>query len=472
MAEKKQLLLLICKTSGSQEDVLPGLKKVLDKSPFTYDHKKVNKPPELRSIIKKSINNYNAIAVYGGDGSITSSIQALAGSQTKLIILPGGTANIIASDLNLPTDVPNILTMYTENRYKIKHYDIATANEQLFVLDMHSGWWTEAIKSTTRETKKRLGPFAYGLSAIKQLPRQEKRSYEFKLKGKTHRFKAHTMLVANQGFQNFLGVPLFPHKHRYGSVQIAVIRSLKPWRLIMWLIGRLTVNRNLGGAIRTFRTPQVTVQKSPVDFLFDDQSVKFNLPLKISAAQSEVLLVVEPDPPTTAVRRYTTWLRLLMVRFRERLRNLGSGLPNYQYSRIAPHLYLGGTYRKSAYKHFKDWGVTGIVNMRSKTALPAPKGFTVLQLKTPDWRAPPLEILEQGVEFIDKQISDGGGAYVHCRQGEGRGPTMAAAYLIYKGLTVEQALNHIRLCRPVSHPNRSQVKRLAEWQDYIVKKIK
>lgn len=73
----------------------------------------------------------------------------------------------------------------------------------------------------------------------------------------------------------------------------------------------------------------------------------------------------------------------------------------------------------------------------------------------------------RGVEFINKKVAEGGSVYVHCRQGEGRGPSMAAAYLISQGLSLEEALQVIKKSRPMARPNKSQTKRLAEWQNYL-----
>jgi diacylglycerol kinase family enzyme len=470
MPEAKQLLLVICKTSGSQTDVLAGLREVLKNSTVTYDVDKVKTPPDLAKLLAKKASGYKAVAVYGGDGSIIAAVKALARIPVRLIILPGGTANLIAKDLQVPGDVNEALSLYTEGRYGLRHYDLASVNGQLFVLDMHSGWWAEAIAETPRPLKKRFGQLAYGWSALKKMPQHEKSSYDVTFNGRSRKFKAHTIMIANQGFQNLLNVPLYPRKHRYGSVQLAVIRTLKPGYLALWWIGKTVFKRSFGGAIRTYSASEITITQSPRDHLFDDEQLKLELPIKVVAGQEEVRIVVPPKTlKVSMVEKFAVKFRLVALRFIERLRNVRSGNPKYEYSRIAPHVYLGGAYRPSAYRQFKEWNVTGIVNMRKRAALPAPEGFTVLQLKTRDWHAPPLDVLKEGVEFIEQQITNGGGTYVHCRQGEGRGPTMAAAYLVNKGLTVDEALTHIQLCRPMSHPNRSQVKRLTEWQEYLAK---
>lgn len=69
-------------------------------------------------------------------------------------------------------------------------------------------------------------------------------------------------------------------------------------------------------------------------------------------------------------------------------------------------------------------------------------------LPTLDDAAPSLEHLEQGVVFIHQAVSEGGKVYIHCSGGVGRGPTMAAAYFISQGHTLDEALALLRKSRP------------------------
>src|SRR5947207_1773447 len=49
--------------------------------------------------------NIDVVIAVGGDGTINEIIQALAGSQTALGVLPGGTANVWAREVGIPLDV-------------------------------------------------------------------------------------------------------------------------------------------------------------------------------------------------------------------------------------------------------------------------------------------------------------------------------------------------------------------------------
>jgi diacylglycerol kinase family enzyme len=379
--------------------------------------------------------------------------------------LPGGTANIIAADLNLGSDVSKIVQMYVQGAYDIEYYDSGSANAEPFVLDMHFGVWSEGVKNAPRQLKKKLGPAAYALSALKRLPAAEKQTYEIEFDGKARKVQSYTTMIANQGFQNFLGFPLFTHSHRQGIIQVAFIKSLNPYRFFIWMLGKTLKLHNLGGAITTYRAKKVVIKHAPKDCFYDDHERSIKLPFVIKGGQYQTRIIIPPKvPKKDVISRSVVFAQLMFVRLKERLRNGINGNPRQDYTQFAPYLYVGGAYRRSAYKRFKQWGVTGIVNMRYSTPPPAPDGFTVLHLKTRDWTPPTLDALTEGVEFIQSRAAKGEGVYIHCRQGEGRGPTMAAAYLISQGFTVEESLKLLKKSRPMARPNRSQVRKLMEWQ--------
>jgi predicted protein tyrosine phosphatase len=136
-----------------------------------------------------------------------------------------------------------------------------------------------------------------------------------------------------------------------------------------------------------------------------------------------------------------------------------TGAPIRRVSYIAPHLHVGGQYRRRGWARLTARGVVAVVNMRvefdDNDAGIAPSHY--LYLPTPDDEAPTLEQLHAGVDFIGERVARGEGVYIHCGSGVGRAPTVAAAYLISTGLTPDQAWARIRATRPFIRPTAVQV---------------
>jgi protein-tyrosine phosphatase len=145
-----------------------------------------------------------------------------------------------------------------------------------------------------------------------------------------------------------------------------------------------------------------------------------------------------------------------------------AGMPRLSRSQITAHLFLGSQYNLVGLKKLKALGITAIVNMRMHATYDdaVHEGIKYLHLPTVDNTPPPLEVLIKGADFIDEQIRNKGIVYVHCRQGLGRGPTMAMAYLIKLSMTYKEAYDMVRKVRIFINPRPGQVKRLKELEVY------
>ncbi|PKO21329.1 MAG: hypothetical protein CVU38_15330, partial [Chloroflexi bacterium HGW-Chloroflexi-1] len=51
---------------------------------------------------KAVVAGYDAVFVLGGDGTVAQTVDGLVGTETALAVLPGGTGNVLARQLNLP----------------------------------------------------------------------------------------------------------------------------------------------------------------------------------------------------------------------------------------------------------------------------------------------------------------------------------------------------------------------------------
>lgn len=145
-----------------------------------------------------------------------------------------------------------------------------------------------------------------------------------------------------------------------------------------------------------------------------------------------------------------------------------TGVPLLRYSRVTDQLYVGPQYRVPGKRMLESQGFTGVVNMRIERD-DAAEGLALaryLHLPTVDDAAPSIEHLDQGVEFIRQVIESGGKVYIHCGAGVGRAPSMAAAYLMANGSTLEDALAQIRKARPFITITPPQMEQLRAYEKH------
>lgn len=149
-----------------------------------------------------------------------------------------------------------------------------------------------------------------------------------------------------------------------------------------------------------------------------------------------------------------------------------TGLPLARRSMITPNIYLGGQYGLRSVGRLKLLGVTAVVNMREKSIHKSleSRDFKILNLPTVNTYAPTMADLKKGAKFIEKEIKNGGKVYIHCWWGEERGPTMALAYLVWSGLTLDDAYKLVKKTRTFINPTPPQRKRLKEFEEMTLKK--
>jgi hypothetical protein len=143
-----------------------------------------------------------------------------------------------------------------------------------------------------------------------------------------------------------------------------------------------------------------------------------------------------------------------------------TGVPPLRFSRVTPNLYVGPQYSARGMAHLQKHGITAGVNLRVEYD-DAAHGLAFAKychLPTVDDDAPTLEHLAQGAAFIRDEIESGGTVYIHCAGGIGRAPSMAAAYLISTGMTLDEALARIRKPRPFVLLTAKQLEQLRAYE--------
>ena len=146
-----------------------------------------------------------------------------------------------------------------------------------------------------------------------------------------------------------------------------------------------------------------------------------------------------------------------------------SGVPLMRYSQITPQIYVGPQFGPAGKRKLESLGIKGDVNMRIEFDDDAHN--LALQhychLPTIDDDAPSIEQLKQGVIFIEQLVANGEKVYIHCAGGIGRAPTMAAAYFISQGMSLQEAIALIKKTRPFINIMPSQMEQLVNYERRI-----
>lgn len=209
----KHLPIIINPASGKPQPILSIVNDVFKGSTIKWDVLILKKSGDALSFVKELIERKEqVIAVYGGDGTVMEVMSALLGTAIPLVIIPGGTANVMAVELGIPQDVKGVFEMIRDENYVLQPVDLGKFNRQYFMLRTCVGFEADMVKGANRETKNKFGRLAYLFSAINAMKKIKLTNYEVNVDGETQNVKGLTCIIANSGSAGFGGIYRLPSK--------------------------------------------------------------------------------------------------------------------------------------------------------------------------------------------------------------------------------------------------------------------
>jgi diacylglycerol kinase (ATP) len=107
------------------------------------------------------------VIVVGGDGTINAALAGAMEARVPLGIIPAGTANDLARTLGLPDEPADAARLILSDR--TRPLDVGIVNNIPFINAASLGLSVGITRQLTKPLKRRWGPLAYGLAAIKAL---------------------------------------------------------------------------------------------------------------------------------------------------------------------------------------------------------------------------------------------------------------------------------------------------------------
>ncbi|AEE46430.1 diacylglycerol/lipid kinase family protein [Cellulomonas fimi] len=177
----------------------------------------------------------DVVLVCGGDGTVRAVVEGLVGTDTALAVLPGGTGNLLAANLDVPTNVPDgVDTVLQRGRRQI---DVGRADGQVFAVMAGMGLDAATMDDAPTKLKNRAGSIAYVFSALKHLADDEMRVEVVVDGGPPLRRHARSVLIGNVGRLQG-GVTLLPDAQPdTGVMEVAIIAPRNVGHWLQLLVG-------------------------------------------------------------------------------------------------------------------------------------------------------------------------------------------------------------------------------------------
>ncbi len=133
--------------------------------PLWYEVAKSRKAPKYAR--RALAQGADVLFVWGGDGTVQRCIDAVAGTQTAVAILPAGTANLLAENLQIPRDVGDAVRVGLHGERR--PLDTGSVNGEHFAVMAGAGFDARMIKDADRGMKSRIGRAAYIYAGARNL---------------------------------------------------------------------------------------------------------------------------------------------------------------------------------------------------------------------------------------------------------------------------------------------------------------
>jgi len=148
---------------------LEELRETLDRAgvtdPLWTEVPKSKYAPER--VEKALADGAETIFVWGGDGMMQRAVDAMAGTDARLAILPAGTANLFASNLGIPDDIGEAVQVGLSGRER--RLDLGKMNGEHFAVMAGAGLDARMTRAVDGGPKDRYGRLAYIWAASKNL---------------------------------------------------------------------------------------------------------------------------------------------------------------------------------------------------------------------------------------------------------------------------------------------------------------
>ena len=221
----KKAMLIINPTSGG-EKALDYKEKLENKAKeyFEYVETKITEKAKDATAFAEeaSKENYEAVIVFGGDGTVNEVISGIAEKDyiPKLGIIPGGTGNLITKLLEISQDINEAIDQLDFN--KTNAIDIGKANKSYFGYIFSVGSLPEAIHNVEIEDKTKYGVLAYAINTIKSVIKDDVFNIKVETENGSYEGEASQVLVL---LSNYYADKKIFEENKDGYANILILKN-------------------------------------------------------------------------------------------------------------------------------------------------------------------------------------------------------------------------------------------------------
>ena len=267
----KRIHVIVNPASGRDQPILKTLNSVFHLAGIDWDIYVTKAGGDARRLAKEAVQaGADAVAVYGGDGTVAEVAAGLFNSDLSLVILPGGTTNATARSLGIPVELAEAAKLLADPNAQVRVMDMLQVGESYFFGVVAMGIPGEVAVMADRGAKDRLGNLAYAWSAVKATVRAPNSAYIITLDGQEMHSHGVICVIVNQNAGLMHMTP--PVDGTDGLLDVAIFRD-ENLRTVAKAAGNVLLRNENLMPVEHWQGREVTVASQPAQAIQADGEV-------------------------------------------------------------------------------------------------------------------------------------------------------------------------------------------------------
>jgi diacylglycerol kinase family enzyme len=168
---KRRMLVIVNPYATTVSDRLKNLVVYALESRYSVEAVDTEKSGHATQICREAAREgYDVVVAFGGDGTVNEAANGLAGSETPLTALPGGSTNVWCRTVGIPNDVVDATEhlLQLADEFRPRRVDLGRVDDRHFVFGSGIGLDASVVERVDAHPyrKARFGAWYYTLAAV------------------------------------------------------------------------------------------------------------------------------------------------------------------------------------------------------------------------------------------------------------------------------------------------------------------
>lgn len=259
--KKEKVCLIINPVSGteSKKNIPEEVAAAFDQTKFDVIIRITGYPDHATEIAREAVKNrFNYVLTAGGDGTVNEVAKVLVNTDTTLGIIPFGSGNGLARELNIPMDSEKAIDIILKGNSRTIDYGVA--NDHIFFCTCGFGF--DAFISDRFAEEKKRGPLGYVRNILESAVDFKSEEYEITHDEGTITERAFVLTCANASQYGNEAYIAPGASMDDGKMNVSILKPLNALEIPQTTLQLFTKNIDKNSKMTTLITRELTIKRT------------------------------------------------------------------------------------------------------------------------------------------------------------------------------------------------------------------